>query len=92
MTRNKLIEKIYREFELEKDPLSKKTNKLIRKFTETYAPITDFKANDDFFTAFWMAVDAIEVDIFRFGFNIAMELRNTDDKRALNEHAATQTI
>ena len=92
MTRNKLIENIYREFEREKDPLSKKTNKLMRKFTETYAPTTDFKANADFFTSFWIAVDAIEVDLFRFGFNIAIELMNTDVKRALNEHAATQTI
>ena len=77
MTRKKLIENIYREFELEKEPLSKKTRKAIDKFTDTFGPETDFGEND-FFHTLWGMIDAIEVDLFKLGFDTAMTLKAAD--------------
>ncbi|MBR2593326.1 MAG: hypothetical protein IKD83_01725 [Firmicutes bacterium] len=77
MTRKKLIENIFREYEQDNEPLSKKTQKAIDKFTDTFGPETDFGEND-FPHEFWAVIDAVEVDLFRLGFDTAMELKETE--------------
>lgn len=91
MKRNELIKELFIKMDETEDCISKQTHDKIDRFTAKYAP-EGYMPADNFMSDFWMIICQIQLQAFTAGFNIAMELRNTDIKRALNEHAATQTI
>ena len=86
-----IINLLFQGIDAEEDFISKATHKAIDSFTAKYAP-EGYIPEDNFLSAFWMLVNEIQLQAFEAGFNIAMDLRNTNKKRALNKNAATQTV